>query len=92
MIALIWILCAWFISSSFGRMNGSGPPPEVNDFPSLLAHFDTFAFTLRVWSAASWVLGAISGLVSVAVRMALLPRTSENHQGIPAVRSNASDQ
>jgi hypothetical protein len=30
-IGLIWVLCAWFISSSFGRLNGPGPPPEVND-------------------------------------------------------------
>ena len=72
-IGLIWLLCAWFISSAFGRFGG-GPPPEVHDFPSLFAHFDTFAFTLRVWSAASWIMGLVAGLVSLAVRMALQPK------------------
>jgi hypothetical protein len=70
-IGLIWLLCMWFMSTSFGT------PPEVIDFPSLFAHFEAFAFTLRVWSAASWIMGLVAGTVSVAVRMALQPKDAK---------------
>ena len=61
MLALTWMLCIWFMTG----------PYEVKDWSKLLTHFDNFAFTMRVWSGAGWIMIGLVGLTSVAARVAL---------------------
>jgi hypothetical protein len=58
-IGLVWLLCAWFLIG----------PYQIQDFPKLLAHFDGLAFTLRVWSGASWLLELLVGLSTLGLKL-----------------------
>ncbi|MBI3837669.1 MAG: hypothetical protein HY288_07020 [Planctomycetia bacterium] len=65
-IALTWMLCMWFMAHE-----------EMKDFPRLLAFFDKFAFTLRVWSGACWIMGLVVGSVTVGLRLAFQRKAIE---------------
>ncbi len=53
-VALTWMLCAWFIAS----------PWETRDWGGLVKYIDGFAFTFRVWSVACWTLELAVGAIS----------------------------
>lgn len=59
-IGLIWLLCAWFLVG----------PYQIQDMTKLMAHFDGLAFTLRVWSGASWAMALMIGLLTFPLRKA----------------------
>jgi hypothetical protein len=59
-LALTWMLCMWLMTG----------PYELKDWDKLLAHFESLAFTMRVWSGAGWVMIGVVGLTSVVTRIA----------------------
>jgi hypothetical protein len=65
-LALTWMLCVLFMS-----MN------NIKGFNPLFTALDEFAFTLRVWSASSWILEVVAGSLTVGLRMALRPKSNE---------------
>ena len=71
MLALTWMLCIWFMTG----------PYEVKDWSKLLTHFDNFAFTMRVWSGAGWIMIVLVGLASIAARIALGSRIEKPGAG-----------
>ncbi len=52
-VGLTWMLCAWFIASPWNSRN----------WTELAVHLDRFVFTLRVWSASTWILELVVGML-----------------------------
>jgi hypothetical protein len=83
-VALVCVLCIW-LSSGFVAPG----PADPKDFPSLFAHFEHGAFTLRVWSAASWVMAAVVGLLTVGLKIPFQQKGATGHEDLAKGQSES---